>query len=142
MPRKGLYRPPFSSAPSIRRCPAPFHRRPGKNMWWCVDFAMPHGTPVLAARDGIVVQRESRYARNYRTAQYASRANSLSIRHADGQESYYVHLAWRSIRTRIGQRVRAGEVIGLSGATGYATYPHLHFGVFDATGRNIPIPWR
>ena len=136
------YHLPFASAPGIRRCPAPFHRRPGKNMWWCVDFAMPEGTPILAARDGVIIERESRYAKNYRAPRHSARANSVTIRHEDGQESFYVHLAWRSIRLHIGQRICAGEVIGLSGATGYATYPHLHFGVFDANGRNMRICWR
>ncbi len=142
MPKECLYRLPFTVTPGIRRRSAPMHRIV-KNAWWCIDFEMPPGTPVRAARAGVVVWRRSQFAQTHSTWEAGrGRSNCISILHADGQESFYVHLAWRSIRPRIGQHVRTGEIIGLSGATGYATYPHLHFGVFDAEGRNIRICWR
>jgi murein DD-endopeptidase MepM/ murein hydrolase activator NlpD len=52
-----------------------------------------------------------------------------------------VHLMHCSARVRVGQRVMTGQVIALSGSTGYATYPHLHVGVYAPDGRNIPIVW-
>lgn len=102
---------------------------------------MSQGTPILAARDGVVVSCVMRFSRTYREPQFSSRVNTITIRHENGEESYYVHLAHRSARVRRGQRVMKGQVIALSGATGYATYPHLHFGVYDARGRNIKIQW-
>ncbi len=137
----GLYRLPYLDGPGIRRRPAPFHRMIA-NARWCVDFAMPEGTPVVAARAGIVVSRESRYGKNYANPRDGlGHANSLLIRHDDGQESFYAHLAWRSLRHPVGSRVSMGEVVAFSGSTGYATYPHLHFGVYNAKGRNIRIAW-
>lgn len=136
-----LYHLPFGTDENVRRYPAPFHRVMG-NARWCVDFAMPEGTPIVAARGGIVVDRESRYSRNWRTPGPNGRpGNSIIIRHEDGQESFYAHLTWHSLCSPVGACVCTGQVLALSGQTGYATYPHLHFGVFDHTGRNIRIPW-
>lgn len=135
-----MYRLPFVRVPEIRRRPAPFHRT-HLSMRHCVDFAMAQGTPVLAARDGIVISCVMRFRQTYDNPRYCHRVNSITILHEDGQQSYYVHLAHRSARVRRGQRVVTGQVIALSGATGYATYPHLHFGIYDANNRNIPIRW-
>ena len=65
------------------------------------------------------------------------RCNYVVIKHSDGQESVYAHLAWRSVKVKVGEKVRRYEILGLSGQTGYATYPHLHFGVYDSEGNNI-----
>ncbi len=104
---------------------------------------MPEGTPIVAARSGIVVSSRSRMADHWMTPRKEGRnpSNNMIIRHDDGQESFYAHLARHSVLHPVGTRVSMGEVIARSGQTGYATYPHLHFGVFDAEGHNIRIPW-
>lgn len=105
----------------------------------CIDFALPKGTPVCAARDGVVSERVSRFSKTFDNSEMADRCNVVVLLHEDGEESVYVHLAQNSIRARLGQRVRAGQVIARSGQTGYATYPHLHFGVYDKKGKSKKI---
>ncbi|WP_431952991.1 M23 family metallopeptidase [Actinacidiphila sp. bgisy167] len=80
-----------------------------------VDFVVPVGTPVHAAGAGTVV--EAGWGGSY--------GNNVVIRHADGMYTQYGHLS--SLRVSVGQRVFAGQQIGLSGATGNVTGPHLHF---------------
>jgi len=79
------------------------------------DYAAPAGTPVQAIAAGTVVS--SGYS--------GAAGNMVRIRHANGYESYYMHLSRRLVRA--GQRVDQGQRIGLVGATGLATGPHLDF---------------
>jgi murein DD-endopeptidase MepM/ murein hydrolase activator NlpD len=111
-------------------------------MHWCIDWAMPIGTPVLAARSGIVLQCQSKHWANYTSpVKGFSKANFVVLLHEDYEESLYSHLAAHSVTVRTNQRVQMGDIIGLSGQTGYATYPHLHFGVFDVHNKNVPPKW-
>ncbi len=82
------------------------------------DIKVALGQPVFAAWDGIV-----RYSR-YNSGGFG---NLVIIRHANGLETYYAHLSKRAVL--VGQRVEAGEVIGLGGRTGRASALHLHFEV-------------
>lgn len=97
---------------------------------YAVDFAAQIGTPVLAAREGIVMQVESDFDRaGLNLEKYGGRANFVRIVHDDGAMSLYAHLKNDGALVRVGQRVRAGQQIGLSGNTGFTTGPHLHFAV-------------
>lgn len=111
---------------------------------YAVDFAVPVGTPVLAARDGVVMQAESGFdAAGLNAARYAGRANYIRIVHDDGTMAVYAHLKPDGVLARVGQRVRAGQQIGLSGNTGYTTGPHLHFVVQVNRGmRLVSLPFR
>lgn len=102
---------------------------------YAIDFAMPIGTPVRAARDG-VVRAVKTDAEDHDLPLEMREANFVSILHDDGQVSVYAHLDSACVQT--GQRVRQGEVIGKSGNTGYSTQPHLHFHVEEG-GRTIPF---
>lgn len=88
-----------------------------------VDFGVPTGTPVHAAKDGTVVDS------NYNPAGFG---NYLTVQHSDGYQTLYGHLSDRIAAN--GQTVSAGDVIGLSGSTGFSTGPHLHFQVQDKGG--------
>jgi murein DD-endopeptidase MepM/ murein hydrolase activator NlpD len=79
------------------------------------DFGVPCGTPVHAAAGGTVVARSSSSA-------YGKR---IVIRHQPGFETTYNHLSSQSVS--VGDRVRAGQVVGRSGNTGLSTGCHLHF---------------
>ena len=95
-----------------------------------VDFAAEIGTPVLAARDGVVMQVESDFdSAGLNLEKFGGRANFVRILHDDGAMSLYAHLRSDGVLVRLGQRVRAGQQIGLSGNTGFTTGPHLHFAV-------------
>lgn len=97
---------------------------------YAVDFAADIGTPVLAARGGVVMQMESDFAKaGLKREKYGGRANLIRILHKDGTMAVYAHLKMEGVLVRVGQRVRAGQQIGLSGNTGFTTGPHLHFAV-------------
>ena len=83
-----------------------------------MDIAAPMGTAVAAAASGVVVFA-STDAGHYGTAVF--------IDHQNGYITHYGHLS--SIAVRLGQKVRAGQLIGKVGSTGRATGPHLHFTV-------------
>ncbi|MCC7097327.1 MAG: M23 family metallopeptidase [Thermomonas sp.] len=109
-----------------------------------LDFAAPIGTPVLAARSGIVLQVETGF-REHGTdaARDAARANYIRILHDDGSMALYGHLAPGGAMVVVGQQVEAGERIGSSGNTGYSTAPHLHFVVqVNRGGQLLSIPFR
>lgn len=93
-----------------------------------IDIGMPSGTPVLAALSGTVMGTGNTDA----VAGCYSFGKWVVIKHPNGLATLYSHLS--SINVSGGQSVSTGEVIGLSGMTGYATGPHLHFGVYASAG--------
>ena len=109
-----------------------------------VDFAAPIGTPVLAAREGVVMQVESDFDRaGLDMEKYGGRANLIRILHDDGTMAVYAHLRESGVHVRVGQRVRAGQLIGLSGNTGFTTGPHLHFVIQVNRGMRLEsLPFR
>lgn len=105
------------------------HRGPEQ---FTVDFGMAPGTPVHAARDGVVVLVEDSHAAGCWRDDCARLANFVVLLHADGTTGEYFHLQQGSALVRLGDRVRRGDLIARSGNTGYSTVPHLHFGVYRA----------
>lgn len=107
-----------------------------------VDFALPEGTPVLAARAGKVMQVQGNFSGNGRDpARDRERANFIRVLHEDGSMAVYAHLRENGVLVRSGQRVEAGQRIGVSGNTGFSTAPHLHFVVQANAGmqlRSVP----
>ena len=103
---------------------------------YAVDFTMPENTPIVAARDGVVIETESANRLGSKDRSLLAAANYVRILHADETVATYAHLAPDGVRVRAGERVSAGTVIGLSGATGYASGPHLHFVVQKLVRRN------
>ena len=109
-----------------------------------VDLGVADGTPVLAARDGVVVQVERDfYEGGTDRESLAARANYIRVMHPDGTMAVYAHLAFESVRVRPGEIVLAGQHIGDAGATGFATGPHLHFVIQRNAGMRLEsIPFR
>ncbi len=105
------------------------------------DWAMPIGTPIIAARSGRVVNVADGYTRAGTAQSLLREANAVTIMHDDGTFATYAHLDPGS-GVRIGMEILAGEVIGFSGNTGFSTGPHLHFSVWQSTpdGRTGTIP--
>jgi murein DD-endopeptidase MepM/ murein hydrolase activator NlpD len=99
---------------------------------YAVDFAMPEGTVVCAARDGLVVDVRADSKDGGLTEEHSDEANYVFILHDDGTIGEYLHLQYDGVLVKLGQRVTAGMPIARSGNTGYSAQPHLHFGVYSA----------
>jgi murein DD-endopeptidase MepM/ murein hydrolase activator NlpD len=94
-----------------------------------LHFIMPIGTEVLAARNGTVVSvRDGAKLRNAYENPKAGNGNWVTVLHGDGTFANYGHLE-PGIAVEEGQQLKRGERIGLSGQTGFAMHPHLHFEV-------------
>ncbi len=91
------------------------------------DFRAAVGTPVVAANDGIVRIAKDRY--------YAG--GSVVIDHGYKIFSQYYHLS--QVKVKVGQKVKKGELIALSGDTGRVTGAHLHFGIFAGGTQVDPL---
>jgi len=94
---------------------------------YAIDFAMPVGTPIVAARGGIVIDATLRHQEGGFDMRFLDKANTVAIVHDDGTVAEYAHLSHGSELVRTGQRVAVGDLIGHSGNTGYTSGPHLHF---------------
>ncbi len=110
----------------------------GSNQY-AVDFECPEGTPVVAARDGVVVALNEAATGNGTTEEWTSYAltNFVLVAHDDGTIGQYMHLLPDGVEVRAGQRVSRGESLGKSGNTGFSTTPHLHFQVMTAAADGL-----
>ena len=117
-----------------------------RDSMYAVDFAMPAGTRVVAARGGVVFEVSSNnFAGGPDPDAYANLANLVRILHDDGTFAVYAHLNRSSVRVQLGDRVEAGQHIADSGNTGFSTGPHLHFAVQRNLGMRIdsvPVSFR
>ncbi|HNA02221.1 MAG TPA: M23 family metallopeptidase [Ferruginibacter sp.] len=93
-----------------------------------LDFAMPEGTPVCAAREGTVYSYKNDSRDGGLLPGNKRKANYLIIRHDDGSFGCYWHLRQNGVVVKKG-RVSKGQLIGYSGRTGQVLKPHLHFSV-------------
>jgi murein DD-endopeptidase MepM/ murein hydrolase activator NlpD len=113
---------------------------------YAFDFAMPGGTPIVAARDGLVLLVVDGFGEGKLEESYKDRANQVEILHADGTVAGYLHLLAGSIAVQPGDAVHAGQLLGESGNSGYSQGPHLHFEVYGqqpgAKLESIPIRFR
>jgi murein DD-endopeptidase MepM/ murein hydrolase activator NlpD len=99
-----------------------------------VDYAGSVGTPVVAPASGRVVL-VGREADGFRL-----HGNTIGIDHGQGVSSIYIHLS--RIDVREGDFVQAGQRVGAIGATGSATGPNLHWGLYVHGASVDPVPWR
>ena len=97
---------------SQANCSTGGHRGPYQ---YAYDFVMPVGTPVTAARAGVVAEIRMKF-RDGQSGEGES--NWVKIRHADNTIAAYSHLTEHGALVRIGDRVEAGQPIGLSGNSG------------------------
>jgi murein DD-endopeptidase MepM/ murein hydrolase activator NlpD len=147
-----LDRPPARYPPQAYRYPLPWRGGPfrltqGPNgtfshtdskSRYAMDIAMPEGTPIIAARGGMVVKTENEQVGRGNDAS----GNFVRVRHDDGSEAVYLHLKQGSVSVRAGQRVAVGSPLALSGNTGNSSGPHLHFVVQRTTEAGlVSIPY-
>jgi murein DD-endopeptidase MepM/ murein hydrolase activator NlpD len=109
-----------------------------------VDWDVPEGTVVCAAREGRVVGVRSDSTFSGPNPKFKPLGNYVIVKHADGTFADYHHLRTGGALVKIGDEVTTGQPLGLSGATGFASKPHLHFMVFQAVdGKSIlSLPFR
>jgi murein DD-endopeptidase MepM/ murein hydrolase activator NlpD len=137
------YRAPFALAQSFvvsQAAPLAITHRDASSRN-AIDIAMPVGTAVHAAREGLVINVAHRFFRGGLEAAISDEANFVQVLHEDGTTAIYAHLQMDTIRVRPGQRVERGEYIANSGNTGFSSGPHLHFVVARNAGfRSESLP--
>lgn len=111
---------------------------------YAVDIALPIGTPIIAARAGVVLDAATDFiGGGTDRRRYGEKANFVRILHDDETMATYAHLSLESVAIKPGQRVGVGQLIALSGNTGYSSGPHLHFAVTKNAGmKEVSIPFR
>ena len=98
-----------------------------------------HACDVIAVADGEVVYVQDGVP-GYDDEVYTA-GNFVRIKHESGVYSRYLHLVNGSIKVKVGQKVKAGAVLGTEGNTGYSMGTHLHFDINDGNGYVDPLPY-
>lgn len=94
-----------------------------------VDFAVPPGTPIMAAGDGTVEMAEFNGAYG----------NYVRVRHGNGFATAYAHMSRIAQGMRPGKRISQGQIVGFVGSTGRSTGPHLHYEVMQGKAQINPL---
>ena len=109
---------------------SPFGERWG-TFHYGVDFRASVGTPVKSVYSGVV----EGVGDTDTDCPKASFGKWVFIRHSNGLSSTYGHLSVISVKE--GQKIKTGDIIGLSGNTGYSMGPHLHLSVYASDGVSV-----
>jgi murein DD-endopeptidase MepM/ murein hydrolase activator NlpD len=112
---------------------------------FAIDFKMKKGTSVHAAREGIVVFVKEDETKGGVGKKYVGKENGITIKHNDGTYAHYLHLQHNGALVTVGDTVKQGQIIGLSGSTGFSAFPHLHFEVTEGMQKakdEIPVRFR
>lgn len=112
---------------------------------YAYDFEMPTGTPISAAREGIIFLVQTHHHEGGLSTDFLEKANYISILHPDGTIGNYYHLMKGGAVVKEGQYVNKGQMIGYSGNTGLSSGPHLHFEIIQpslSSSKNwVPFQW-
>lgn len=109
------------------------------NAAYAVDFPVPVGTPVHAARGGRVWAVFDSSSTGCESERCAEQGNYVIIDHGDGTFGRYWHLAHRGALVKPGDVVCRGQRIATSGNTGWTSGPHLHFEVTNFYRYTLPV---
>lgn len=129
-----IYALPYEEGKTFRVIQGYFSRFTHKERA-ALDFNMKRGTKICAAREGVVVRVKEDGKKGGLDKKYRADGNNIVIQHPDGSRAGYWHLQYNGALVNVGDTVKKGQVIALSGKTGYAFNPHLHFLVW----RSIPV---
>jgi murein DD-endopeptidase MepM/ murein hydrolase activator NlpD len=113
---------------------------------YSLDFLVPEGTEIIASRSGKVTKikidgKENYSGKNLKKGEiaYKNHMNEIEIKHSDGTFAAYAHLRYKSSNLRIGDKVKQGQTIALTGNTGWSSEPHLDFSVYEKDKREWKI---
>lgn len=101
-----------------------------------IDFLIPIGAGVHAARSGYVINAQDIFSEAGRTQEFLGKANYIVIKHSDMTNAMYAHLDYKGTKVKVGDYVKVGDHIGYAGNTGFSNGAHLHFEVFKGFGRD------
>ena len=117
-----------------------------EDLSYSVDFLLPVGTEIISSKAGIVTKVKVSGKKNYSGKNpkkgeeaYKKWMNEIEIKHSDGSFASYSHLKYKGSFVKVGDRVKKGQVIGLSGNTGWSSKPHLDFCVFKKNVKGYKI---
>lgn len=130
-----IYALPYEEGKTFRVIQGYFSRFTHKERA-ALDFNMKRGTRICAAREGVVVRVKEDGKKGGLDKKYRADGNNIVIQHPDGSRAGYWHLQYNGALVNVGDTVKKGQVIALSGKTGYAFNPHLHFLVWRSAGGN------
>jgi len=117
-----------------------------EDMTYSVDFLLPEGTEIMASRKGKITKVKYDGKKNYSGKDvikgeeaYKNHMNEIEIKHTDKIYTSYSHLKHKGSFVKVGDKVKQGQVIGLSGNTGWSSTPHLDFSVFRKNHKNRKV---
>ncbi len=117
----------------------------GSRLEYAVDFPLNIGTPIVASCDGIVKVVYMESAEGGIDDKFRNNINKytnrIRIEHSPNEYSEYAHLEYQSAQVKVGDTVKRGDVIALSGNTGLSTRPHLHFHVMQIIEKDGVRDW-
>ena len=106
---------------------------------YAIDFGTKIGDTITAVRDGIVFFVKEDSNEYCKTRKCVDKGNKVYILHKDGTMAHYVHLNFNGALVDVGDEVKVGEPIAISGMTGFTTIPHLHLVLYKSNGISIPF---
>lgn len=122
-----LYRLPVAGCPAITQAFNGEFSHQHEGSRYAVDIALPIGSPVVAARPGVVVRVKDDYHMGGTDEFFLDKANYVQVLHEDGTFAVYAHLLMGTAVVKPGDSVSTHTPLGKSGSSGYSTGPHLHF---------------
>ena len=123
---------PFGVGVNVRACQTPdgpittHHERIN-----AIDFCAAEGTPIVAAKDGVVIEVVDFYTEGGKRLELLPKINKVVIMHDDGLQTFYGHIYPNSAKVKVGDNVIKGQEIAQVGNVGYSSGPHLHFEVIE-----------
>jgi murein DD-endopeptidase MepM/ murein hydrolase activator NlpD len=104
-----------------------------------LDFKMKRGSKICAAREGVVIRVKEDGDRGGLKRRLRAYGNYVIIQHPDSSRAGYWHIQKDGALVNVGDTVKKGQPIALSGKTGYSAIPHLHFLVWSSDSKR---QWR
>ena len=137
-----VYSPPFAHGDKYYLSQA-FNGRFSHGNTNAIDFTMPEGTAIHAARAGRVIDVVEHFKQGGLDPDLKDKVNYIAVQHSDGTVGKYAHLKFNGVMAKPGDNISKGQLIAYSGATGFGMGPHLHFEVtlITQTGDLQTIPF-